>query len=147
LQAFAFSAFVAAFTGALLTYQVGVVPYTSFDIFGSIALISLVYIGGVATVSGAVVAGISANGGVLFLFLTNQISGYPKYMEMIAGGLLILTVILQPDGVVVAVRRDLGRLIRLVKSRTGRPAAPSGTSTGPKTEVLTPDVHAVTRRN
>jgi ABC-type branched-subunit amino acid transport system permease subunit len=123
LQAFALSAAVAAMSGALLAYQIGAVSYDRFDVFGSIAVISLVYIGGVAVVSGAIVAGIAANGGILYLFLTDVFPAYPEYVELISGLLLVLTVVGQPDGVVIAVRQQLGTVRhRFRRQRTG--AAP-----------------------
>jgi branched-chain amino acid transport system permease protein/sulfate-transporting ATPase len=110
-------------SGALLAYQIGAVSYDRFDVFGSIAVISLVYIGGVAVVSGAIVAGIAANGGILYLFLTDVFPAYPEYVELISGLLLVLTVVGQPDGVVIAVRQQLGTVRhRFRRQRTG--AAP-----------------------
>jgi ABC-type branched-subunit amino acid transport system permease subunit len=116
LQAFALSAAVAAMSGALLAYQIGAVSYDRFDVFGSIAIITLVYIGGVAIVSGAIVAGIAANGGILYLFLTDVFPSYPEYVELISGLLLVLTVVGQPDGAVIAIREQIGA----VRHRFGR---------------------------
>ncbi|MFC4945800.1 ABC transporter permease [Pseudonocardia sp. GCM10023141] len=123
LQAFALSAAIAAMAGALLAYQIGAVSYDRFDVFGSIAIITLVYIGGVAVVSGAVLAGIAANGGILYLFLTERFPDYPQYVELISGILLVATVMGHPDGATVAARDAIGWARSKI---TGRPtvAAP-----------------------
>ena len=125
LQAFAISAAIAAISGSLLSYQIGAVAYERFDVFGSITMITLVYIGGVAVVSGAVLAGVGASGGVLFLFLQDRIDGFNHYYELISGLLLIITVVANPDGVVIATRHQIAWLRRKL-SRSTRSAPTTG---------------------
>jgi ABC-type branched-subunit amino acid transport system permease subunit len=107
LQAFGLSAAAGALSGALLAYQIGVVSYDRFDVFSSIAVITLVYIGGISIVSGAVFGGLMANGGIVFIFLQDQIPALAKHYSLIAGLLLVVTVILNPDGVIIATRRQI----------------------------------------
>jgi ABC-type branched-subunit amino acid transport system permease subunit len=106
LQAFALSAVIAAITGSLLSYQIGAVSFDRFDVFGSITLITLAYIGGVSVATGAVFAGLAVNGGVIFIALQQAIPSLTTYYTLVAGLLLLLTVLLNPDGVVVANRRQ-----------------------------------------
>jgi branched-chain amino acid transport system permease protein len=130
LQAFALSAAVAGVSGSLLSYQIGAVSFDRFDVFGSIGLIVLVYIGGVSIVSGAIFAGLAAEGGALYLLVQNAISSLSKYYGLVSGLLLLLTIVANPDGAVIAVRRQW----EWVKSHTpppkGRPT-PSKTSSSP----------------
>jgi branched-chain amino acid transport system permease protein len=106
LQAFALSAVVASVSGSLLAYQIGAVPYSNFDVFSSISLIILVYIGGVSLVSGALFAGVGSAGGVFYLLVQQHVSFIATYYGFISGALLVLTVIANPDGVVIANRRQ-----------------------------------------
>jgi branched-chain amino acid transport system permease protein len=106
LQAFALSAAMAALSGSLLAYQIGAVSYDRYDVFGSITLIILVYIGGISVITGAVFAGIAANGGVLYVFLQDRISMLGQYYALVSAVLLVLTVIANPDGAIVANRRQ-----------------------------------------
>jgi branched-chain amino acid transport system permease protein len=107
LQAFALSAAIAAVAGSLLSYQIGAVSFDRFDVFGSIALITLVYIGGVSVATGAVFAGLIVNGGIGFLLLQDAIPPLSEYYTLISGLLLLVTVVANPDGIVVANRRLL----------------------------------------
>lgn len=107
LQAFALSAAVAGVSGSLLSYQIGAVSFDRFDVFGSIALITLVYIGGVSVVSGAIFAGLAAEGGVLYLLVQNEITSVSRYYGLVSGLLLLVTIVANPDGAVIAFRRQV----------------------------------------
>lgn len=128
LGAFALSGAVAAVSGSLLSYQIGAVSFDQFDVFGSIALLTLVYIGGVSVASGAVLAGIAAQGGIFYVLLQDRISGLGDYYALASGLLLIIVVIVQPDGGVIALRQQA----EMVKShfRRGPKAAPTTPSAG-----------------
>jgi branched-chain amino acid transport system permease protein len=98
LAAFGMSAFIAAAGGAILAYQFGATASSNFRSTSSIGLVALVFIGGIASVSGAVVAGTLTSGGIAFVLL-NEINGASKYWDVLAGAVLILTVVSQPDGI------------------------------------------------
>ncbi|CAJ63675.1 MULTISPECIES: ABC transporter permease [Frankia] len=106
LQAFAVSAAVAGVSGSLLSYQIGAVSFDRFDVFGSIGLIVLVYIGGVSVVSGAIFAGLAAEGGVFYLLVQDAIGSVARYYGLASGLLLLLTIVANPDGAVIAARRQ-----------------------------------------
>jgi ABC-type branched-subunit amino acid transport system permease subunit len=111
LQAFAISAFIAGLAGAILAYQLGTVSYTRFDPMSSITLVIFVYIAGVASVSGALVAGLMMSGGVLFT-LTTQLGLSGNLFNVISAMLLIMSVMTQPDGVAVAWQRQARTLMQ-----------------------------------
>jgi branched-chain amino acid transport system permease protein len=117
LQAFALSAAIAAVSGSLLSYQIGAVSFDRFDVFGSIALISLVYIGGVSVASGAVFAGLVANGGILYLLLQGAVPSLNKYYALVSGLFLLATVVANPDGAMVANARQMEIIRAKVKIR------------------------------
>jgi branched-chain amino acid transport system permease protein len=106
LQAFALSAMLAGLSGSLLSYQLGNVAFDRFGPIDSLTIVAFVYIGGIATVSGAVVAGIIVNGGILFVLLQN-IGGIASWWTVLSGVLLVATAVTQPDGVSVAMGQQL----------------------------------------
>jgi ABC-type branched-subunit amino acid transport system permease subunit len=108
LLAFACSAFLAGLAGALTAYQRQTLSVRSFDSFGAIVALSIVYLTGIATPLGAIAAGALASGGVLTLLAGASAS---KYQFAVNGVLLVVAAIMLPDGLV-------GRLTR-------RPRAPS----------------------
>jgi ABC-type branched-subunit amino acid transport system permease subunit len=120
LQAFALSAFIAGLGGGVLAYQLGAVAFDRFSPMASITLLAIVYIGGIATVGGAIAAGIIVNGGVLYVLLSN-VGSIASWWLVISGAALLLTAVTQPDGIAVA----MGQQIAWVRRRLQRGPAPA----------------------
>ncbi|MCU1587481.1 MAG: putative transporter ATP-binding protein, partial [Frankiales bacterium] len=99
LAAFAIAAFIAGLGGSLLAYRQGTVTYESFTALGGLALFTTVYLAGVTSVSGGILAGIMASGGLLYIAIDKTFSTGVWY-DVISGFGLILTVILNPEGIV-----------------------------------------------
>jgi branched-chain amino acid transport system permease protein len=86
----------------------------------SITLLAIVYIGGIATVGGAIAAGVIVNGGVLYVLLSN-VGGIASWWLVISGLGLLLTAVTQPDGIAVA----MGQQFAWLKQRfQGSPSPP-----------------------
>jgi ABC-type branched-subunit amino acid transport system permease subunit len=100
LLAFVMSAFIAGIAGSLLAYsQVG--GNLSFDQFGplgSVVLLTAVFIGGVSTVSGGILAGIGVVGGYLYYLLFQNISDFGNWQALVGGVGLMVVAVRQPDG-------------------------------------------------
>lgn len=120
LQAFMMASVIAAIGGGLLAYsnpffEVGT---GSFAAMPSITLVTVAYIGGIASISGAVLAGLIASGGVLYVALSG-IPNFDNWYVLISGVGLLVTVIQQPDGVAPYNQRIaaqlVGRVRRLVR--------------------------------
>lgn len=126
LTAFAVSSFLAGLGGALLAYQAQTVSASSFAVFNSLALLAMTYLGGIASVAGALVAGALADGGVV-----NRLSGGAASETQFAvnGLALIVVAILYPDGVSGALYRVADRMRDLVGG---------GTAPVPADEAVTP---------
>ena len=118
LQAFALSAFIAGIGGGVLAYQLGAIAFERFSPMASITLLAIAYIGGIATVGGAIAAGVIVNGGVLYVLLSN-VEGLASWWVVISGAALLLTAVTQPDGIAVA----MGQQARWVKDRLRGDAA------------------------
>jgi ABC-type branched-subunit amino acid transport system ATPase component/branched-subunit amino acid ABC-type transport system permease component len=97
LAAFAIGAFIAGLGGDLLTYQQTVVPAASFTALGGIGLFATAYLAGVTSVSGGLLAGVLADGGLLFVYL-NGLVNLGSWYDVVTGVLLIITVIFNPEG-------------------------------------------------
>jgi branched-chain amino acid transport system permease protein len=121
LQAFALSSFVAALGGALLATAFDEATFTQFSSSASITLITIAYIGGIASVGGALFAGLSASGGVIYILLSH-IPGFGNYYLPITGLLLMITVMANPDGVIPLMQENLQELRARIRARRTAPA-------------------------
>jgi branched-chain amino acid transport system permease protein len=127
LQAFMIAAILGAIGGGLLAYSN---PFTEFSAgefaaVPSITLITIAYIGGIASISGAVVAGIVAPGGVVYVWLTGALGSGGNWYVLISGVGLVWTVIQQPDGVAIFNQRLAQQLMARIRGRgAGGPGQP-----------------------
>ncbi|MEP6623086.1 MAG: branched-chain amino acid ABC transporter permease, partial [Acidimicrobiia bacterium] len=110
LNAFAISSLLAGLGGALLAYELPALSPQQFMVVGALAVLALCYLGGIATLSGAVIAGVLASGGVLTQLQGGATGDASSYQFAVSGIVLIVVAILSPDGLVVAFRRGLTRL-------------------------------------
>jgi branched-chain amino acid transport system permease protein len=114
--AFMVSSAYAALGGALWTLINNSVSPPTFSLALSITILSLVVIGGIGTISGALI------GGVIYAYSTNVISWFTQHTGInsqgnlasqlpgiVFGGLLILTMLFAPMGIAGAVRRVWAR--------------------------------------
>jgi ABC-type branched-subunit amino acid transport system ATPase component/branched-subunit amino acid ABC-type transport system permease component len=121
LAAFGIGAFIAGLGGDLLTYQQTLVPAASFTALGGIGLFATAYLAGVTSVSGGVLAGILADGGLLFVWLNGLVS-FGSWYDVITGVLLIVTVIFNPEGMA----RGLHKIAERWQPKRASAPAPAG---------------------
>jgi ABC-type branched-subunit amino acid transport system permease subunit len=112
LGAFAISSALAGLGGALLAYELPALSPQQFMVVGALAVLALCYLGGIGTISGALIAGALASGGVLTQLQGGATGEASSYQFAISGILLIVVVILYPDGISIAARRLFERLGR-----------------------------------
>jgi ABC-type branched-subunit amino acid transport system permease subunit len=102
LLAFGLSAFIAGSAGGLIGYQQGRLSPESFSIFVSLMLLAIAYIGGIATVPGVIFAGFAlAPGGLVYTAMERWFH-LGEYQPVVAGVGVIISAILNPDGVTSA---------------------------------------------
>ena len=70
----------------------------------SLTALSFAYLGGITSVSGAVAAGIVAASGVSFFAMNQLIGSFGTWEAFIGGVLLIVTAIMNPEGIAGAIR-------------------------------------------
>ena len=76
----------------------------SYGVIASLTVLAFAYLGGITSVSGAVTAGIVAGSGVSFYATGQLIGGFGTWEAYIGGVLLIITAILNPEGISGAIR-------------------------------------------
>ncbi|MCB1248726.1 MAG: ABC transporter permease [Acidimicrobiales bacterium] len=116
LGAFAASSFVAGLGGCMFAYGHQDISADSFVVFNSLALLATTYLGGIASIAGALLAGVLADGGLLSVARGGEGS---ELQFAIQGLVLIAVAALYPEGVTGAVYA-LGRRLR----RNGSAAEP-----------------------
>jgi ABC-type branched-subunit amino acid transport system ATPase component/branched-subunit amino acid ABC-type transport system permease component len=99
LAAFAIAAFIAGIGGSLVAYQQTNVTFDQFDAILGLGLFATAYLAGVTSVSGGILAGILAYGGIVYRGMQQGLS-LGGWYDAISGVGLILTVILNPEGIV-----------------------------------------------
>jgi branched-chain amino acid transport system permease protein len=109
LTAFAVSSFLAGLGGAMLAYLRGQISPDSFSVFVSLTLVAFAYLGGIGLVSGALLAGALAPGGLIVGLVDKGFGGenLDTYAGLFGGLALILTAVLNPDGIAGRVARNL----------------------------------------
>jgi branched-chain amino acid transport system permease protein len=118
LLVFTISAFIAGVAGTLTAYRFGAVSDVSYGTVASLTALAVAYLGGITSVSGAVTAGIVATSGVAFFGTRQIIGGLGTWEALIGGVLLILTAILNPEGIAGAFRKqaDARRKIKAMRA-------------------------------
>jgi branched-chain amino acid transport system permease protein len=146
LVAFAISAFVAGLAGALSGYRFGSVTPDYFGVLQSLSFLAFAYMGGISSVTGAVIAGFLVTNGLVFTALQNWVGISPDYTILIGGLGLIATVVLNPDGI-AGTWRVIGARYR---ARTGRDGGAAPPEEGllvpePPPQPTRPEVPAIAR--
>jgi branched-subunit amino acid ABC-type transport system permease component len=128
--AFVIAGFLAGLAGALTAYQQSAVSGASFVVLASLSLIAFAYLGGITSIPGSIVGGILVVGGLspflLDLIVFNNFSGGKQVESVVAGVLLILMAILNPEGITGA----FSKAVRAIRARRRRPADVSSTRGG-----------------
>ena len=106
LTAFALASFLAGLGGALIGYSRGQLSPESFGVFVGLSFLAITYLGGITSLSGAVVAGALAALGIVFVLL-DRVLELGTYYALFSGVSLILTVILNPVGIAGKTRADI----------------------------------------
>jgi branched-chain amino acid transport system permease protein len=92
--AFASSSFLCGIAGGLYAFTIRFISPDSFVASESIAMLSMVVIGGVGTISGAII------GALLLTFLPEWLRSMGDYRLLLFGSLLVVMMLFMPDGIV-----------------------------------------------
>jgi branched-chain amino acid transport system permease protein len=114
LIAYAISAAIAGLAGVLFSYNFGTSSADNFSITVGLAYIGFAYLGGISTVRGAIIGGLFVSESILAHFLNQVLGLSPNGTLVLAGFLLLLTVVTNPGGIALAPApwRPIVRMIR-----------------------------------
>jgi ABC-type branched-subunit amino acid transport system ATPase component/branched-subunit amino acid ABC-type transport system permease component len=122
IAAFAIAAFIAGIGGSMLGYQLGTVTFDSFDVLLGLSLFATVYLAGITSVSGGLLAGLLGAGGLAFYAGSQWLSLDVAWYQILTGIALVVTIVQNPEGLV-------GSVQRLAERRRARRAATSPAAT------------------
>ena len=100
---FVFSAFFASIMGSLSAHYVGFVTPNTADFFHSIELVTMVVVGGMASIGGSLV------GAVLLTLLPQALATFEGWETVAFGAILMLSMIALPRGLVPTLAARFGR--------------------------------------
>jgi sulfate-transporting ATPase len=109
--AFTVSAAIAAIGGVMLAFIQPSVQVSTFDVFTSILIVAVTVAGGVGFVPGAFIGATMISGGIVSQ-LFHKWTKINDYLPLIGGLILILTLVVGPDGLYEMNRQVLARLTK-----------------------------------
>jgi branched-chain amino acid transport system permease protein len=125
LAAFGIASFIAGIGGTLTAYKFGTLNMASFGVLGSLSVFAFAYLGGIATVSGSIYAGSLVPEGIGTLAFDKIFFPLGRYEAYLAGFFLVVTALVQPEGIDVFDRRERRRIgwgiVLLWRKVTGNP--------------------------
>jgi branched-chain amino acid transport system permease protein len=98
LAGFAVAAALAGLAGVVTGWKQGQLSFGSFGVFTSLALVAVAYIGGIGTISGALVGGALVSSGIVFTTL-DRAADLGRYQLLASGLAVVVMSVLAPDGV------------------------------------------------
>jgi branched-chain amino acid transport system permease protein len=112
LLAFAISSAIAGVGGVMTGFQQRQVSSSGWVFFASLTLLAFAYMGGITSISGAIVGGVIATGGLASAFMDYHLEGISEYHVVVGGVGMVLTAILHPEGLAPAWHPGLQQLGR-----------------------------------
>ena len=119
LFAFALASAIAALGGIVIAFRLSSISYQSFTNFTSITYVGLAIVGGVGYLLGAFVGGTMATAGLNQEILESTWPGVGRWIQLISGIAILLTVLTYKDGVAA----EWAKVFKLAKRarKWGRP--------------------------
>lgn len=98
LLAFAISSLIASVAGVLSGYRFGAVSPGQFSALMSVLVLAAAFIGGISMISGVIVAGLGAVGGLMSVLIEHVVD-YGDLEVVVTSVLLIVVAVQQPEGI------------------------------------------------
>jgi branched-chain amino acid transport system permease protein len=99
LLAFAISSAIAGLAGCMFAFQAITISAANWVFFAGTALLAFAYLGGISSVSGALVGGSLATGGLCAYFSRFHFPEFGQFVGILGGAGLVLTAIMHPEGI------------------------------------------------
>lgn len=129
LLGFTISSLIVGIGGALLGYEQQTLSASTYDVILSINFLAVAYLGGITSMSGAVAGGLMASGGLGFYLIDELVLSHLNNGQQLEGAVagvgLILTAVLNQEGIAGALRQAMERVRRrrTNSDSASRPAA------------------------
>ena len=111
LSGFAIASGLAGLGGTLIGYSRGQLSADSFAVLVGVSFLAFAYLGGITSISGALVAGTFAPLGISYVIFNRLFSNIGNAYLLLSGISLILTAIFNPIGIAGAVRQNVATWI------------------------------------
>ena len=136
LLAFAIASFLAGVGGSFIGYSRGSISADSFAVLTGLSFLAFAYLGGITTVSGAVIAGLFAPLGIGFVVFDRALDLSTAYQLLVGIG-LVLTAIFNPEGIAGANRKNFEKFkaIRAARAAARASGADAARCEGPVPSV------------
>jgi branched-chain amino acid transport system permease protein len=129
LIAFVLATVIMALAGIFYSYDFSGLDPTQFTVFNTLSLVAFAYLGGITTVRGALTGGFIITQGLASYALNRYLGISVTFQLILAGVLLVVTVITNPDGIALAPPPKWpGRLAGRLRGTRGTPHAGPGAS-------------------
>ncbi|WP_460773334.1 ABC transporter permease [Microbacterium sp. GXF7504] len=125
LTAFALSSAIAGVAGVMYAYNFGSVTAGRFSVAIAMSAVAFVYIAGITTVRGAVIAGTMMVGAVGGFLVLERIDLPYELLQLVGGIALILTIVFKPEGIAGGPVKERKRR-RTRREETAAPALMEG---------------------
>ena len=116
LLAFGIASFMAGLGGSFIGYSRGQLSADSFTVLVGLSFMAFAYLGGITSVSGAVIGGTFAPLGIGFVILDRNLELGTAY-GLLAGIGLVLTAIFNPEGIAGANRKNFEKMKAMLAAR------------------------------
>jgi ABC-type branched-subunit amino acid transport system ATPase component/branched-subunit amino acid ABC-type transport system permease component len=133
--AFAIGAFIAGLGGSMLAYKQTNVTFEPFTAILGLGLLATVYLAGITSVSGGILAGLLCVDGLVFK-AADAWFGAADWYAVIVGVLLVVTVVLNPEGIMGPIH---ARLVARRNRRSIETRSADAPATPPLVVVAAPD--------
>ncbi len=114
MVAFSLGAFLAGTGGVMYGYLNSSVTSASFGSMASLTLLVYAYLGGIVSVGGALATGTAAAGGIAAVATTSWFHLNNSYLILLGGLGVVVTVVLNPEGIAGETRKNVERLMARV---------------------------------
>ncbi len=122
LLAFGIASFMAGLGGSFIGYSRGQLSADSFTVLVGLSFMAFAYLGGITSVSGAVIGGTFAPLGIGFVILDRNLELGTAY-GLLAGIGLVLTAIFNPEGIAGANRKNFEKMKAMLAARAAAKVA------------------------
>ena len=122
LVAFGIASFLAGVGGSFIGYSRGQLSADSFAVLVGLSFLAFAYLGGITTVSGAIIAGTFAPLGIGFVIFDRAFELGTAY-QLLAGIGLVLTAIFNPEGIAGANRKNFEKMRAALAARAAAKTA------------------------